>query len=543
VTLTALLDAAAAHAPRRTFLAERDGRGVWRELTYARAAELSFRIGAGLRALGASRSRPLLILSENGIDHALATLGAYRAGVPVVPLAPAAGRSAGDDYARLRELAAKVRPAAAFAADFAAYAGAARALGPEVRFVAVDPPRGPGCIAFEALAMRAPLHAPDVPGETIARITFASRAYGETRGVVRTHAMLCAALESLTQLWPFLEDEPPVVVDRLPWSRALGGETVFGIVLRHAGTLYVEQPPRGEADEARGARLRAEVAPTLAFDVPLGWTHWVERLRGDDLLRERWLTRLRLACWSGAPLAHATRDRLRALGVPLAALWGTTETSMTTTVTRETAPPADAIGTPAPGVELKLVPHGDAFDARVRGPQVTSGYWWRADLAASAFDEEGYYRTGDLVRPLDPRAPQDGLQLAGRADDRFKLASGTWVRAAEIRDRFLKACPDAADAIVTGDGREWVGMLVWPREGAAPDDRTLRTAVEDAALTLSRAEPAFPRIARILVVSAPLAADERNADGSPDRTRVVDRRARSLARLYASEPDADVIVP
>ncbi len=407
-------------------------------------------------------------------------------------------------------------------------------------------------VDIAALAEHPPLGDGDIEltGETVAKVLFTARSSGETKGVVHTHAMLCAMLEALAQTWPFLDEEPPVVVDRLPWHRSFGGNTVLGIVLRHAGTLYVDPGggvrqdsarSTGRRDAERSAELRASIAPTLAFDVPLGWAAWVERVRADDALRRRWLARLRLACWTGAPLARTTRDALRALGVPLAGTWGATETTMTATVTGDPEAPADAVGMPVPGIELKLVPAGTAFEARVRGAQVTTGYWWRADLTAAAFDDEGFYRSGDLLRPVDARAPQTGLAFAGRLDDRFKLASGTWVRAGELRAHFLAACPDAADVVVTGDGRAHAGLLVWPRADTLLDRAELQGAIADA-MRRTAAHDAAREPARALVVGTPLDPDEYGPDGTPDRATVLSRRAALVARLNASEPDADVIV-
>jgi feruloyl-CoA synthase len=538
-TLLELLDTAAARAPDRAFLVERDARDVWHELTFANAAVLSRRIGAALRALGASVSRPLLILSGNGIDHALMTFGALRAGIPVVPVAARVGRAdkgrvADHGAALLRAILDQVRPGAIVAREATEYAAAREAVAPDVPFVTVtEPPRHVAAVDFASLKRHAPLGADvAIEGETIARVLFGEDAV-EQRGVVHTHATVCATIEALAQRWPFLEAHPPVLVDRLPWSGAFGGTVVFGIALRHAGTLYVDDGRVANGRRDTTDELRSSIAPTVAFDVPSGWSAWVDRLRADDALRKRWLTRLEVACWTGAPLAPAVRDALHAMGVRLASAWGTAEATPLATLTGCGDPPPAAIGAPVPGIELKLMPRsdgaepdaGERFEVLVRGPQVTTGYWWRPDLAASAFDAEGFARTGDLVRPLDIDEPRAGLLYAGRADDRFKLSSGAWVRASDVRRRFLDACPDAADAVVSGEGRDVSGVLVWLRDDAhlAADDA--RAEVSGALRSVAR-DDARARLRRALIVDATTAAH-------PDRLQ---------ARLHASEPDADVIV-
>jgi feruloyl-CoA synthase len=502
--------------------------GAWETLRYAQAAERSRRVGAALRALGATPERPVLLLSGNGIDHALVTFGALRAGIPVVPVCAGVALSAADEYAQLRAIAALVRPGVVFARDGAMYAPAARAVAPDAAYVSVTPAAGMRGVDYASLLAHPPLlKSAPIGSETVAKILIGWHESGEPRGVVTTHGMLCAMLQGITQAWPFLADRPPVVVDGLPWSRGFGGNAVLGIVLRHAGTLYIEGGP---------GTLRAQVAPTLAFDVPLGWTRWVARLRADDALRRRWLSRLERALWEGAPLAPATHDALRAIGVPLGAGWGATETGPVIALTRDDDVAPDAVGRPLAGVELKLIPSGELYEARVRGPQVTPGYFWRPDLTAAAFDEEGFYRLGDLVRPLDAREPQRGLAFVGRIDERFKLSSGTWVSAAELRAAFLaQSAPDLADAIVTGEGRDVVGVLVWPSaEGELLERDVLRAQIAGAMRRAASGSGFAEKMRRALIV--------RGAPPRGERGEIVARLATEIARLYASEPDAEVIV-
>jgi feruloyl-CoA synthase len=533
-TLLALLDAAAERAPNRAFLVERDARNVWHQVSFETVAHRSHRIGAALRALGASATRPVMILSGNGIEHAMVTFGALRAGVPVVPVSAQAGLSHRDGFTRLRAIVEAARPGVVFARDGAAYADAVRACAAEAAFVTVtEPPPGMRAYDYAQMVTHEPLPREDdvrVDAETVAKILFVSGSTRETKGVVVTHGMVGAMLQGVAQAWPFLDDHPPVLVDWLPWSHGLGGNLVLGIALRHAGTLYVDDGDPTPEHFERTVRLRAEIPPTLAFDVPLGWTAWAERLRADDALRRRWLSQLDRACWAGAALAPATRDALRAIGVPLAAAWGSTETSPAVALTTGVDPVYDALGAPLAGVELKLIPSGDAYEARVRGPQVMRGYYWRPDLTAAAFDDEGFYRMGDVVRPVDVRAPQHGLAHVSRVDERFKLASGAWVLAGELRAAFLAECRDAADVVVSGAGRDTVGLLVWPTaEGRLLDRDVLRAQVADAMRRI--AEPGGPAIRprRALIVMA-----RRDADDSA--------RSATLARLHASEPDAEVIV-
>lgn len=445
-------------------------------MTFAAAASGSRRVAAGLRALGASAHRPVVVVAPNGIARATLTLGAWRAGVPLVALTPA------DEPGAVRAIAAFVRAAAVLdAAD------------------------------LDALVARPP--AADVPldGDAVAQLVPCGERDGAPLLATTTHANVCAMLEGLSQTWTFLAERPPVIVDRSPWS-GFGANVVLGLALRWGGTVFVE-PAGGDPE------LRAEVAPTLAFDVPARWTAWLHRLRADDVLRRRWLARLRLACWSGAPLAAATRDGLRGLGVPLASLWGAATTASAFALSVEREPSPAALGVPLPGVELKLVPRDGVYEARVRGAQVTPGFWWRADATADAFDDEGFLRLGDLVRPLDRGDPGRGLTLAGRTDARFKLGDGAWVDVPALRERFLDVCGDAAEAEIVAAGEDALGVLVTADPGAAIPPALLRAEIAAGMRRLGAR--------RALLVPAHATPSE---------------RAVALARLAASEPDAEVIV-
>src|SRR6202030_715193 len=107
--------------------------------------------------------------------------------------------------------------------------------------------------------------------------------------------------------------------------------------------------------------------------------------------------------------------------VPMASSWGTTETAPMALAAQSLADRAGNVGLPAPGVEMKLVPSGGKLELRVRGPNITPGYWKRPDLTAAAFDEEGFYKPGDAVRFADENAPENGLIFDGRLAEDFKL--------------------------------------------------------------------------------------------------------------------------
>src|SRR5881397_3154984 len=148
--------------------------------------------------------------------------------------------------------------------------------------------------------------------------------------------------------------------------------------------------------------------------------------------------------------------------MPMVSAWGSTETSPLATDCHFQAKRSGNIGVPIPGTELKLVPAGDKLEVRVRGPNVTPGYWKRPDLTAAAFDEDGFYKPGDAVRFADPADPNKGIVFDGRLAEDFKLTTGTWVHVGAVRVGALAAAsPTLQDAVIAGENREFLGVLAW----------------------------------------------------------------------------------
>jgi feruloyl-CoA synthase len=147
--------------------------------------------------------------------------------------------------------------------------------------------------------------------------------------------------------------------------------------------------------------------------------------------------------------------------------WGSTETSPLATDCHFQAERSGNIGVPIPGTELKLVPSGNKLEVRVRGPNVTPGYWKAPDLTAQAFDADGFYLIGDAVTFADPDSPERGLFFDGRVAEDFKLSSGTWVSVGTLRVAGIAAlAPLAQDIVVTGHDGDAVRFLVFPNLAA-----------------------------------------------------------------------------
>lgn len=479
-------------APRRVFLAERAAGGAWREVRYGEARDAVRRIAASLLRMRLPPGRPVAVLSENSVEHALLMLACLHAGIPYAAVSPAYSLMS-QDHAKLRALVSRLQPGVLYAASAARYAAALAAIDGlhDALLVASDAPGLPaGALPFSGLLAaedgQAVQSAFDAVGpDTVAKILFTSGSISEPKGVINTQRMLCASQQAKAQLWPFLAQTPPVIVDWLPWNHTFGGNHNFNLVLRHGGTLYIDggKPAPGLFD-ASVANLR-DIAPTLYFNVPRGFDMLVGALRADSGLRRNFFSRLQVMFYAGSALPQNLWEDLTELAlqetgqaVPMVTAWGSTETSPLATDCHYQAPRSGVIGLPAPGVELKLLPAGDKLEIRVRGPNVTPGYLGQPDLTAKAFDEEGYYRIGDAVRFADAARPEAGLVFDGRVAEDFKLSSGTWVNVGAVRIKGIELlAPVAQDIVVTGHDGDEVGFLVFAN---VPACRTLAGLPADA---------------------------------------------------------------
>ncbi|MDH3594559.1 MAG: feruloyl-CoA synthase, partial [Rhodospirillales bacterium] len=466
----------AERTPDRKFLAERDPEGRWRGISFGEARDLARSIAQALLERGVTLDRPVMILSDNGIENGLLQLAAMHVGIPVVPTSPAYSLMS-RDFGKLKHVFGLIRPKLVFAADGAMFAKALGALdleGVEV-VVARNPPEGLGVTAFAALAGTAPTGAVDaaqsrVGPDTVAKILFTSGSTGLPKGVLNTHRMLCSNQQAIAQIWPFVTRRPPVLVDWLPWSHTFGGNHNFNMILRNGGTLYIDAgKPAPGLVEKTVANLR-DVAPTLYFNVPRGFDMIVPYLEQDEALRDHFFSNLDTIFYAAAALPQNLWERLEALSVAtrgekvvMTSAWGATETAPLVTGVHFPIDRAGVIGIPAPGSEIKMIPNAGKLEMRVRGPNVTPGYYKRDDLTREAFDEDGFYKIGDAGRLADPDDPAKGILFDGRVAEDFKLLTGSWVSTGTLRVAAIAAgAPIIQDAVVAGHDRDEVGLLVFP---------------------------------------------------------------------------------
>jgi feruloyl-CoA synthase len=381
--------------------------------------------------------------------------------------------------------------------------------------------------------------------------------------------MMSANQQMIARCWPFLTRRPPVFVDWLPWNHTFGGNHNFNMVLRHGGTLYIDEgKPVPGLVERTVANLR-EISPTAYFNVPRGFAMLLDHLERDEALARRFFAELDIVFYAGAALPQSLWQRIESLSertrgtrVPLISSWGLTETAPAVTMVHFPIDRAGIVGVPAPGCELKFAPVAGKHELRVRGPNVTPGYWRRPDLTAAAFDEDGFYRTGDAGRLLDEDDPSRGVVFDGRIAENFKLSSGTWVNVGQLRVAAIAAgAPVIEDVVVAGHDRDAIALLVFPSLAGCrslcphlPADAPLAALVAERAVRealaagLERhnlaAGGSSHRVARVLLMSEPpsIDANEITDKGYLNQRAVLDRRATLVDRLYAETPDEAVIV-
>ncbi|MFO1273028.1 MAG: feruloyl-CoA synthase [Rubrivivax sp.] len=475
--LTDCLEQYAAEAPERVFVAKRGPGGQWVRITYAQMLERVRRVGQALATRGLSAERPIAILSDNDLDHLTLAFAAQWVGVPYAPIS-AAYSTISQDYGKLRHILATLTPGLVFAAAGKPFARAIEACVPaDVEVVlAAGAVEGRKTTAFAELLATAPgaeeaaAHAKVGP-DTIAKFLFTSGSTKQPKGVINTQRMLCANLQQIRQSFAFLEDEPPVLVDWLPWNHTFGGNHNVGIALYNGGTLYVDEgKPTPKGIEATLANLR-EIAPTIYFNVPKGFEEIARAMDHDHALRERLFSRVKAFMYAGAGLSQAVWDHLDRHAVAAAGErvrmftgLGMTETAPSCTFAVGEDIRSGHIGLPVPGVEVKLVPSDGKLEIRFRGPNVMPGYWRAPEQTAEAFDEEGFYKTGDAVKFVDEAHPERGLVFDGRIAEDFKLSTGTFVSVGPLRAKVIQAGdPLVQDVVVAGINRDDLGLLIFPR--------------------------------------------------------------------------------
>ncbi|HEX2539453.1 MAG TPA: feruloyl-CoA synthase [Caldimonas sp.] len=563
----------AERAPDRTLVAKRVRGGDWRRVSYAEAVRAARSIAQALLDRKLSADRPLAILSDNDIEHLLLALGAMLAGVPYAPVSPAYSLVS-QDHGKLKHIVGLLTPGLVFASGPAYAKAIAAAVPAETPVVLTDGELAERrIVAFAELTATGATAAVDeaharVGPDTIAKFLFTSGSTKLPKGVVNTQRMLCANQQMIRQCFPTLAEEPPVLVDWLPWNHTFGGNHNTGLTIYNGGTLHIDEGKPTPALIGETLRNLREIAPTIYFNVPKGFEEIANALEVDETLRTTLFSRVRMFFFSGAGLAQPVWDKLervaeQACGERIRMLTGLgmTETAPFAICANAHEVKSGHIGLPAPGVEMKLVPSGGKLEVRYRGPNVTPGYWRAPEQTAESFDEEGFFCSGDAAKPMDPADPGLGFVFDGRIAEDFKLSTGTFVSVGPLRARIIAAGdPLVQDVVIAGINRSEIGVLFFMRIDACraftglPDNAPPHLVLGDARVraflqrlvdTLhSQGTGSATRVARALVLAEPPSIDrgEITDKGSINQRAVLQHRDADVVRMYLGR-DRDVILP
>ena len=557
-------------APERVLVARRVAGGEWQTISYRQMLTRVRRIAAGLLTRDLSADRPIAILSGNSIEHLTVAFAAMWAGIPYCPVSPSYSQVAGD-LQKLGYVLELLTPGLMVAFDTPLFQRALQGV-PAYTEVVGDADLAGRKITTLAALEAEPTAALDAAhartnADTIAKFLLTSGSTGQPKAVITTNRMLCSNAHMLRQAMPFLVDEPPVLLDWLPWNHTFGGSHNVGLVVSNGGSLYIDDgkpTPAGIHETLRNLR---EIAPTVYFNVPKGFEMLAHHLSNDAPLRRHFYSRLRAYFFGGAALAQHTWDALddaalkeRGVRIPMLAGLGATETGPSVTFTTPAAGRAGVIGLPAKGNIVKLAPVAEKLELRVQGPNVTPGYWRQPELSAAAFDEEGFYRLGDAVRLLDESDPARGLLFDGRIGEDFKLSNGTWVSVGPLRAELIAALmPLAQDVVIAGLNAEYLAVLIVPdlrgcgqALGASETPtydvlaghRDLLAVIQQRLAAHARQNPASTRcVRRAMLLPTPPSLDqgEITDKGSINQRAVLGHRAACVDALYAATPPPQVV--
>lgn len=545
------MDKWAQATPDTTWVARRDNGEEWRHISYAQGRAQALAIGAALLNMGLGPDRPLLVLSENSLEHALLGMACAYVGVPYAPLSPAYSLVS-SDHAKLRNIAGLLKPGAVFADAGAVFADAIAAIAtPETVVINVRDAIA-GAVDFASLCDTDP--APAIAArhtltpDTVVKYLFTSGSTGSPKAVINTNRMICAMQTLVRDCYRFLTKQPPVVLDWGPWNHTAAGNKVFYLVMTNGGSYYIDdgRPVPGKFDET--LRNLREISCTWYFNVPIGYDMLIDRLEADPALAATFFGKLGMMFYAGAGMAQRTWDRLRAAGrattgheVLLATGLGATETAPFALACTEPQDKSGNVGVPALGLSLKLVPNGGKLEARLKGPTIFPGYYGDPVQTAKAFDEEGYYCMGDALRPADPDDFSKGFFFDGRIAENFKLSTGTWVAVGAVRARLVDAMDGLiADAVITGEDAAQLGaMILLSAQAKAMDADDLRAAIADKLSAAAKAATgSASRVRRVIVLHEAPSFDrgEVTEKGSLNQRALRSNRVDVLAQLYSDDP-------
>ncbi len=566
-------------APDRIWLAQRHpvnpSEPGWQQVTYQEAWRSIQRLAQGFIAQGPPG--PVMILSRNTLDHALIMYAAILAGCPVVPVTPAYALLS-QDFQRLDYVDKLIEPKLIYVEDGQQYQRGldGMEIGDRLVIYSRNAPDGYRSLDLDAFA-RDPDPASlqqasdSLTPETVAKYMMTSGSTGDPKAVINTHEMIAANAKMVRSIWDEQRlDEicggPQVMCNFLPWSHTYGANAILHNITDWGGTLYIDWGAPTPDRLPEMLRNLSEVSTTQHTTVPAAWAALATEFERNAQLAETFFKRIVCMAYGGAAMGQDIYERIQTVAVAetgqrisLSAGYGATETSPTASNVHWPNDTMGLIGCPLPGNTFKLVPHAGSYELRVKGVNVTPGYFRNPDKTKAAFDEEGFYCLGDAVRFADEQDPNKGLAFDGRTVEEFKLANGTWVSAGKLRVQVVQATDGVlSDVVVCGLNRDDIRLLGFLNQTYCQklvgDSRPLAELV-DAPEVIGAVRSALynhniqhpntaSRIAGIKLMPTPPNADsgEITEKGYLNQFKVQAIRAADIDRLYQTENDPEVLL-
>lgn len=551
----------AAKKPEDTFLFERSSHAdtKWRGIAYREMLQRAKSVAAAIAGMGLGPDRPILILSGNSIEHQVLAFAAMMAGIPYAPVSVAYS-TIEDALPKLRFVIDLLGPGLVYAADGMAF-GRAMSIDEMVGRIIVlgqNAEAVRGAVKFSTLEAGGSVAALEarqasLSADAVAKFIFTSGTTGAPKAVMITHRMMCSDIDAIAHCVPALSSGPVTAIDWLPWSHVYGGSFGVNSVLRSGGSLYIDDGRPLPGEYSRTIENLANISPTIFWNVPKAFEYLSKALIESPSLQRSFFSKLHVMIYGAASLPSNILQSMQELArsqsdrvIPMLPAWGLTETSTIATVATQLSHIAGAIGVPVPGHTLKLVPNGDKYEARIKGPIVTRGYWKAPVATKAAFDDEGYFKTGDALRLLDPQNPALGLAFEGRVAEDFKLLSGTWVNVKEVRERVLSHFgPLVSDVVVAGPDRDDLSLLLFPSSKVDSLATDYIAAIRSVLSTINANITGSSRvIARAVIVQEPPLAEagEVTEKGSLNSRLILQRRKAFIDSVYQGDHPA-VILP